>query len=561
MMWSDRFVVALCVILSFLMLASGGARLHAQALTVPTTPVPQGSPIPRIVPGPGPVTEPTPPPAPLPPPTTLPVASVAVAGVTIEGATAYPAARLMALAHDLVGPHTTLQAIEAARRAILLLYRDDGYPFVTVQARHDRNGLLHFSVSEGYIANVKLSGDIGPVGTLVLRFLNHLTEERPINTATIERWLLLAQTIPGVQIQPVMQASTREPGAFTLVAKVTHTIFGGSFAADNAAFPKTGAGEGLMTLDVNSLTSLGERTEGSFYLAGPNGDQTFGQVSEGFFIGSNGMNVRLYAGTGNTLPCCDLRAIDYDGETKVFGAQIAYPAILRRQQQLYIRADFDALDTQTLEQGAQASADDLRVVRLEADYNLSDTVFGFSRSADNTAFVRLSHGLTILGASANGRPDAGRLNEDTGFLKVNAEFTRDQTLATIPNGPRISLFGLLAGQATRDILPTVEEFYLGGLTYTRGFYSGEVSGDNALAATVELRFSSNYVAELFGTSLALTPQFYGFYDWGETWQNQIRMPISGWNCSVSGCGPASHNMCVSSLKRCSVSRATLAGRV
>jgi len=105
-------------------------------------------------------------------------------------------------------------------------------------------------------------------------------------------------------------------------------------------------------------------------------------------------------------------------------------------------------------------------------------------------------------------------------LAKKASSVLPQTLATVPGGPRISLFGLVAGQASRDILPSAEEFYLGGQSFTRGFYAGEATGDRALAATAELRLSGQYSEEVFGSTVKLTPQLYAFYDWGETWQNQ-----------------------------------------
>ncbi len=481
--------------------------------------VPQGSPIPRIAPQAAPPAAPPLAPAPL-PPAALPAATVAVNSVVVEGASAYPSATLLALAANLTGPATSLKNIEAARRAILLRYRDGGYPFVVVKARVDKGGVLHFAVAEGYIAEIKLAGDIGPAGTLVLRFLEHLTQERPVNNASIEYWLLLAQSIPGVQVQPIVQASEREPGAFTLIAKLSRQQYSGNLAIDNRAFRSTGTGEGLLTLGLNSLTSFGERSEASFFLAGPSGRQIFGQASEEFLLGSHGLAVRLYAGTGDTLPCCDLAAIGYDGKTVVYGAEVSYPVLLSRQQQLHVRGTLDAMDSEAIENGARASGDSLRVLRAAADYVLSDVALGSSMAASNQASVRLSKGLPVLGASSNGRPDGGRLNQNTHFVKINAEASRDQTLATLAGGPRISLFGLLAGQESGDILPSAEEFYLGGMRYTRGFYAGEVTGDRAFAATLELRASFEFSTDLFGAPVDIAPQFYAFYDWGETWQNQ-----------------------------------------
>lgn len=481
--------------------------------------VPLSSPIQRVAPPPPAAVQPKLAPAPL-PPAALPSASYEVTAVSVTGATAYREADLLALAGNLVGPHTNLRDIEKARRAILLKYRDDGYPFVVVAARVDKGGLLRFLVTEGYFADIKLSGDAGPVGTLVLKFLDHLKDQRPVNNASIEHWLLLAQSIPGLQVQPIVQPSEREPGAFTLIAKLTHHIYSGSLAVDNRSSPQTGAGEALLTLGVNSLTSFGERSEVALYLAGPSGREVFGQAGEQFFVGSSGLQVRLYGGAGDTLPCCALQQIGYDGKTIVFGTQVSYPLLLSRAQQLYVRALFDALDAEALEEGSRANGDSLRILRAQADYSLADTWLGDTRAGSTAVTVRLSQGLPLLGASANGRTDAGRLNEDMRFSKIDGEISRDQTVATFEGGERLSVFGLAAGQATRNILPSAEEFYLGGMRYTRGFYSGEASGDRGLAATLELRLTTELTEQVFGHSIALTPQFYAFYDWGESWANQ-----------------------------------------
>ena len=211
--------------------------------------------------------------------------------------------------------------------------------------------------------------------------------------------------------------------------------------------------------------------------------------------------------------------------------RISYPVLLSRQQQLYLRASFDALDSETMEQGARASGDSLRVLRLSADYALSDTALGPKLAGSNTVSVRFSQGLPWLGASAVDRSDAGRLDERIGFSKVDAEITRDQTLYTFAEGPRLSLYGLAAGQKTADVLPSAESS-ISAACAARGFYSGEVEGDNGLALTAELRLTSSFSAELLGNPVHVTPQFFAFYDWGATWQ--IRRVTPTRRCAASG---------------------------
>jgi hemolysin activation/secretion protein len=504
----------------------------AVAQTVPQfqqNPVPQGSPIPRVLPPAPPATSPTPGLPALPPPgAEVPNKIVNVTSVSVEGVTAFPLTDIERYTTGLTGA-VPLPKIDAARQAIVQHYRSAGYVLSTVSANLDQAGRLRFIVTEGHIASVKLDGDIGPAGTQVLRFLNRLTEVRPIDAATLERYLLLAQDVPGVSLRAVLEPSTEEPGALNLIAQVSRKPVGGLLSFDNRAFDQTGPVESLGVLDFNSFTSLGEQTEFSYYHTFPN-SQNFYQLSEQFFLGGSGLKMKLYAGEGQAVPvgggASGLQVLNYHDYTQVLGAALIYPVIRARQQTLNVSLALDALnstvddDFSTTGGYGLASYDALRVVRLTADYALSDLWAGSSRPAVNAVTVRLSRGLHGLGASENNAPDAPRQNEVTNFTKVNWQLSRTQTLFTPWSGASVALMGLTAGQWTDDILPPAEQFYLGGAQFTRGYYSGQVAGDKALVATAELQLNTGTDLTMWGLSANVSTQFYLFYDWGETWQNQ-----------------------------------------
>ncbi len=465
----------------------------------------------------------------LPPPSgEVPNRTVLVTAVSVDGVTAFPPADIARYTQDLAGPAVPLPKIDAARQAILQHYRSAGYVLSTVSANLDPTGKLRFIVTEGRIASVKLDGDIGPAGVQVLRFLNQLTKVQPIDSVTLERYLLLAQDVPGVTLRAVLQPSTDDPGALTLIAQVTRQAISGLASFDNRAFVQTGPIEGLGVLDFNSFTELGEKTEVSYYHTFPD-SQNFGQVSEEVFIGSSGLKFKLYAGAGNAVPTGGgtdaLAALNYHGRTNVAGAVLTYPVIRSRQQTLNVYLDFDALQSnvQTATNGAPlitTSYDSLRVFRTGEDYAMSDLWLGAARPAANVVSVRLSQGVHWLGAeNAPTAQDAARQNERSDFFKINFLVSRTQTLFTPFEGSSVALMGLLTGQWSNDILPPAEQFYLGGSQYTRGYYSGEVPGDKALAATVELQFNTGTNLSMWGLSADVSTQFYLFYDWGETWQN------------------------------------------
>ena len=485
--------------------------------------VPPGSPLPRVAPTAPPAVSPAVPPPPITPPPPVPNLSVRVTRVVIEGVTAYPPGEFVAMTQGLTGPDVPLQRIAAARTAILRRYRADGYILSAVSASVDATGVLHFVVTEGRIASVRLAGDIGPAGTQVLRFLHRLTEQVPINSVTLERYLLLAQQVPGVTMHAVLQPSTEEPGAVNLIAEVSRQPVSGLALMDNRASPYTGPLESLAVLNLNSFTEFGEQTQLSYYHAFPN-SENFGQVSTEAFIGSSGLKGRIYAGSGPTVPTGLFATEGYNGLTTVFGSDLSYPIILSRQQSLNVTGAFDGLvshiTTTTSGVRQTASYDSLRVARLSFDYARSDLLLGDDRNAVNLITARLSQGLPILGASPDGASNAPRVGERTDFFKFNFELQRTQTLLyPLPN-TSVALMGLLVGQLSPDILPPEEQFYLGGSSYTRGYYSGQVTGDKALAATAELQLNTGFNLTTFGLNENVSTQFYLFYDWGETWQNQ-----------------------------------------
>jgi len=271
---------------------------------------------------------------------------------------------------------------------------------------------------------------------------------------------------------------------------------------------------------------LGEKTEGTFYHTFPN-SQNFGQLSEEFFVGASGLKLRFYAGTGTAVPTgggnSGLAEENYHGTTNVAGFVASYPVIRSRQQTLNLYTSFDALESNVRDGSplVNASYDSLRVLRLGEDYAMSDLWLGAARPANNVVSVRLSQGLQILGAETDGTaPDAARQNEQSNFFKMNFELIRTQTLFTPFEGTSVALMGLLAGQWSDNILPPAEQFYLGGSQYTRGYYSGQIPGDKALVATAELQFNTGTNLSMWGLAAEVATQFYLFYDWGETWQNQ-----------------------------------------
>ena len=488
----------------------------AAQLAPPRLPAP-ASPLPAVEVPPLPVLKPIPPTAEEPRPTDEEAdLRVAIAQVIVEGMTIYGADTIADAIAPLVGEAIPVAAIDTARLAILRRYRDDGYALTAVSAIVEANGVLRIRVTEGRIAEVKLDGDIGPAGVQVLRFLRRLTAQPVIDTAALERALLLAGDVPGISLSAVLRPSASEPGALTLVAQVSRQALAGQVSADNRAFSSVGPEQLLGVFDANSFSEYGEHTQLQLYRT-LNGAQIFGQASIDSFIGDTGLRIRLYAGRGVSRPTGSFRSIGYVGGTTLVGAELSYPLIRSRRQTLNLLGNFDLVNA-AVDQTGEGSRDNLRIVRLGLDYVLSDFVLGNARGGISSLTLRASQGLSALGASPIDGP-VSRPGQIPAFRKMSAELSRTQTLLQPWEGANIALQGVIAGQYSRDVLPSAEKFFLGGTRLARGYYYGEVTGDNALAGTVELQFNTVNETDLFGTHSEWSSQLYGFYDWAQTWEN------------------------------------------
>jgi hemolysin activation/secretion protein len=165
-------------------------------------------------------------------------------------------------------------------------------------------------------------------------------------------------------------------------------------------------------------------------------------------------------------------------------------------------------------------ADRIRTASLTSDYTLQDSFGG-----TNYLTVSYRQGLDIFDASNRGDDNVSRYGASSSFAAANFWFTRYQKLTDA-----WSLKLAAAGQTASGRLFTSQQFYLGGIAFGRGYGSAEISGDNGLAGSTELRFDQK-------TSLQYLSgyQLYGFIDSGVAWNDGYR-PSDGLSLTSAGGG-------------------------
>ena len=456
-----------------------------------------------------------------------------VTGVAVDGATVYPAAQLAASFAGIDGATVPRARIAAAVRAIQTKYRDDGY-FLTVVRDTLEPGpagdLLRVQVIEGYISDVKIDGEVGPVGVLVYNYLRHLTGIRPIKIGDVERYVLLAKDIPGITIRTILRPARDEPGAVELIAQIEKKSVDVLVTDDNRGPRTAGPNEALLAISANSFTSLGERTQIYVYDTPFDAEQVFGQLAYDTFLGSQGLKFHGYVGYGTSTPGNILALTGYHSNLLLAGGSFEYPLVLTRALSLSVKAGLDWDQSQIGLIGSNGLVEPvakvrLRILRVGESLTVQDDLLGAGRSAANTADITVHRGLPQLVGSDNTAPFIPRPAERNDFYKFTGELVRVQNLF-VWSTYSVGLKTALTGQWTPAILPPTEKFQLGGEQYGRGFYSGEVNGDKAVAGTIEPQLNQTLDGEIFGHAYHVSTQYYAFFDIGQIWSNALADPTT-----------------------------------
>lgn len=514
---SSDIALAATAVIGLLLTGVPKHEAYAQAVDIAPLVAP---PIQKVQPAPAPAVLPTLAPAAPSVEGVPPGPAVHIDDIRFAGVTVYDAASLRPLYASLVGTDVPREKLLAVVEALQTRYREDGYILTTVHgAAVHEGGRLVFVVhaTEGYIGDVKLDGDIGPAGTLVQAILDHLTWIRPVRNADLERYLLLANDIPGVTAQAVFRRVSPEPGAVELVAQIARKPFAAQFQFDNRGSPEVGPYEALLTGQSNAFTSAGEQLQATFFNTF-NREQLFGQVDAAGFLNSEGLKLHAYAGRGNTQPGGALAGTGFNADLTIAGANLSYPVIRSRRLNLSVDGGFDTYDgvIDTFAAGGMLSDTHLRILRAGGSLDFQDAAIA-DLPAANSMVWKISQGLPGLGASSNSEALPARAGERNDFTKVTGELTRVQNLIAIGEA-QTALKTSVGGQFTDDILPPSEQYLLGGTRFGRGFFAGEVAGDRALGATVELQLNTGFDGWApFNPDGRLNVQFYQFFDYGRAY--------------------------------------------
>jgi hemolysin activation/secretion protein len=427
--------------------------------------------------------------------------------VSLTGARAIRPEEIARTYQPYLGKKVSQADLAAIASAISDLYRAAGFHLsrAIVPPQDIQGGHIRLQVIEGGITEVAFKGE-GAEQFGVRPLLGPVLAEQPSRLPTLERQLLLINGRPGVRItDTALEEIGAASGRFRLVVHLkTWRVFT-SLGIDNLGSSTVGPWQTYATGAFNSYLAPGDVLAVNLStIANDPRQLAFGRLSYDVPVGTDGTQFGASMLYSEVRPG-DIRRLDNTvTTTETFEVRGSIVPVQTQKSTLTLTGALAFSNVTEKDIFGAFYMDHIRTVRLTSDYRLQDNFGGI-----NYLTATWRQGLDVFGAS---RPDdvyVSRYGASSTFSVLNLGFTRYQALS---DAWSVRLSG--AGQLASGRLLTSQQFYVGGAAFGRGYGSAEISGDNGMAGSLELRYDQKL------TFTYLTGyQLYGFVDAGTAWND------------------------------------------
>lgn len=424
-------------------------------------------------------------------------------GVNISGNKTFSTSELEDIFKPYLNKKITLAQLLDLINGITEKYQKSGYflskAILPPQDIDKDHGIIQVQVVEGFISKVNIEGISERQKSLVESYANEITSSRPLKYATLERYLLLINDLPGIDAQAVIAPDPSTPYASQLTLVSKYTPFQAAISYDNYGTRYLGPQETTLHTALNSAIIPGGTLYSTVLVTADPAEMKYVDLHHDQAIGSNGLTFGLGSYYVATHPQFVLSPLDMYGKSTDVYTNLSYPILRSRKRTVTVKTQFEYLDSRTTALGQELYFDRIRDLSIGANYQ--DTLWHGTDEINLTGYK----GFQILGAG-----DSGPLSREEGnsdFIRAAFSISRDQSL-----GKRFSVYGLITSQYANVPLIAAEEFTFGGPYLGRGYDLAQFSGDEGVAGKIELRM--NTAPNL---PFLKQVQYYTFYDNGIIW--------------------------------------------
>jgi len=435
---------------------------------------------------------------------------VRVQRIAIEGATLIAQDELQALVQELVGHSLTLGELEQAAQRVAQYYRERGwYVRVFLPPQDVTDGHLRIQVLEGRYGASELgpqTGDRANAEHVRQLVTNRLQPGQALSAAALERGLLLANDLPGIETQGLLQAG-RSQGHSDLQVVVHDTAFvTGDVGLSNSGSRSSGRAQAVGGLALNNLSGNGDQMTLRMLASEGLRNATLGYSLP---LGHDG--VRL-AARGSLLHYelgGRIRALEAEGQARTAALTLSYPLVRQGERNLNLSLAYEHKRYRDDKLSQPERRNRINAMTLGLGGDLRDGLGGGGLSWGGVQLTQGSAGIEdIAGSRAQ---DAAGPRSEGSYTLLALQLGRVQSL-----GAGWQVQGSLSGQLPNGNLASSERMSLGGAGQVRAYPNNEAEGDSGVLFKLGLQ-----------RELGRGWQAVAFYDAGRIRQHQ--RPWAGWN--------------------------------
>lgn len=439
--------------------------------------------------------------------------NITIRSIELVGTAVYETSDLPEL-NRLAGQRAPLQTIYDLAAELTARYSNDGYVLsrmiVPPQDFDPAAADIRLEAVEGYVSEVVWPQGLVDRAGYFASYAAKIMADRPLNIATLERYLLLAGDLPGLDFEGTLEPSAEASGAARLVVSVERTALLGTLSVDNRGTEGRGPYQFTAGVTANDVLGWHERISGTWAGSFEFEELQYGQLRIERVLNSEGLTAATAVSFDTGQPgTTQLQTLMFESRSLTVAGELSYPVIRSRTENLTVGGGFVLRDFESDILGTRFNQDRTRAFELFARYDRFDAWQGITQLT-----TRLSQGIDGLGSTENGNPLASRANGRVDFTVAEFSISRWQDL------PRdFSFLGEVAGQVAGTPLLAAQECVYGGRTFGRALDPSSLAGDHCLKLLAEFR----YDLDTSITSLSQS-QLYAFADYGAIWR---RAPAAG----------------------------------
>lgn len=428
--------------------------------------------------------------------------SFTLAGILVEGATAYSNLEFLSLYRSYLGRRTTVQDLRDIAETITRHYQNDGYflSHAFVPAQNIEFGLVRIRVIEGRIEDWRFTDAGMGHDPLIDRMLQPVLRQRPVHKPDLMTVLRRINALPGLTVTPELRSVPDRLGVHELQLATETRHFAGTLGIDNRGSEFIGPVRESASMRVSNLTGRHEYYQLKLTTAGEHDELVYLDASTEWLLAASGLRLRLSATHIRSRPGGDLAPLDVLVTNDRYRLGLSCPLYQSVNGGRYIGGYLETYQSRTDVQSVRRLEDELHKLRMH--YRQA---WAIGKGLVRSLLVSVTRGLPVADSrvvdtqtgDGVGRPD---------FTSLGLKYVNRRRV-----GERWEVTASFEGQYAAHELPSSERYSIGGGRFGSAYDPSEITGDHGAAGRLELAHRDRRSVD--GWRL----RWYGAYDIGAVW--------------------------------------------